>query len=153
MTLQQNSLLLASLVISVGISCHEETSCLLCLPILSETIPLPGEEVEVEVSERACRQHLFWCHPNSWCHAPLPLVWLKDAKLMGCVKMQRQVPVCICLYVEMTGQSRCHLQGYLPPPLTQSVSLAGASQLGHIGWIASPRDPPASSFQSLVIQK
>lgn len=34
MTLQQKSLLLAPrqyLVMSVGISCHEETSCLLCL--------------------------------------------------------------------------------------------------------------------------
>lgn len=49
------------LMLSVGVTCQEETSCLLSLPLQRETTPLSGREPEAEVSGRTCRRRLFQC--------------------------------------------------------------------------------------------
>lgn len=49
------------LMLSVGVTSQEKTSCLLSLPSLRETTPLSGREPEAEVSGRTCRRRQFRC--------------------------------------------------------------------------------------------
>lgn len=158
MTLQQKSPLLAPrqcLVISVGLSCCEKTSYLLCLPFLTETIPLPREEHEVEVSERACRKHLFWHQLNSWCHAPTSSHVTQRCKANGLcedVETSPYVHVLVCgddrtIQVSCVRGVICRSTFHLLwPKVSHWLEIVN---IGHIGWKASHGDPLASSVPVL----